>query len=775
MGTLMGTPWQAPNQVSGQVPGQSAAALQFNIPPGVLQDVLGAFRNVTGLQTNVLREGINDVSSPGVVGEYTAEQALQQLLRGTSVSFRFSTPGVVTLDLSELQTSMEVTAPAAPIVVPPSSPKYTAPVVDIPQTISIIPKTVIEEQGATTLRDVLRNVPGLTLTAGEGGVPAGDNLTLRGFSARNDVFVDGVRDLGPQSRDPFNLEQVEVVKGPASAFTGRGSAGGSINMVSKLPQASPLYGLMLNFGTDRTKRITADINTPLKHLGLGERTALRLNFMMHESGVAGRNVVENQRWGVAPSLTFGIGTPTRLTLSYYHLNQENISDYGIPWVPADNNVLVEFRDKPAPVPRETFYGLRSRDFEKLGSDLATVRFDHSFDDNLTFQNQLRYGRSTRDSMATPPRFASPDSTTINRNMRSWITEDAVWDNQTDLRSEFATGSLRHTVVTGFSLSSENNVRTSRTGPSSPTTLLNPNPDDVYTETITVSPDKGDVTGNTLALYAFDTVELSPEWELNGGLRWERFDVDGITTSLDPIGRVDTMVSGRAGVVFKPLRNGSVYASYGTALNPSLEGLSYQLGSAEIDPEKTYTLEVGSKWDLLQDRLLLSGAVFRVDKTNARTPGILPDDPPQVLEGEQRVNGLELAATGMLTRTWKVFAGYTFLSSEVISSNNPSEVGNELPLTPKNSFNIWTTYNIRRVTLGLGAGFVDDRFNNTANVRLAEGYWLVDAMAAFPLTDKLDLRLNVYNLTDEYYFDRIGGGHVVPGAGRSASLGTTIRF
>jgi catecholate siderophore receptor len=497
--------------------------------------------------------------------------------------------------------------------------------------------------------------------------------------------------------------------------------------------------------------------------------------MVHDSGIAGRNVVENQRWGVAPSLTFGVGAPSRLTFSYYYLEQDNISDYGIPWVPANHNVFVELRDKPAPVPRETFYGFRSRDREVLGSDLATLRFEHSFSDNLSFQNQLRYGRSTRDSMATPPRFVGPDSTDITREMRSWITEDGVWDNQADLRAEFTTGRLQHSVVTGLSITNESNVRTIRTAPNSRTTLLNPNPDDLYTGTITVSPDKGHVTGKTQSLFAFETVELGRRWELTGGLRWDRFGVDGVTTSLTPVNRADKMLSGRAGIVFKPRPNGSIYASYGTSLNPSLEGLSYQTVNSQVDPEKTYTVELGSKWDLLQSRLLLSGAVFRVDKTNALTPGVLPDDPPQVLEGEQRVNGMELAATGMLTRTWRVFAGYTFLGSEVVKSNNPSEIGKELPLTPKNSFNIWTTYGIRRLTVGLGAGLVDKRFNNISNVRSVNGYWLIDAMAEFPVTDRLNLRLNVYNLTDEYYFDRVGGGHIVPGPGRSMSLGTTIRF
>jgi catecholate siderophore receptor len=413
---------------------------QFDIPPGPLDSVLNAFQSVTGLRVQLANDNMGNVNSPGVKGTLNADQALKQLLTGTGLAYSFLDAKTIQLELKGPSDSVDVKGGASTI----TSSKYTEPLRDIPQTISVIPKSVIEEQGATTLRDVLRNVPGLTVAAGEGGAPAGDNLTLRGFSARNDVFIDNARDLSPQARDPFNLEQVEVVKGPSSAFSGRGSTGGTINLVSKSPNVVPYYGFTLNFGTDETKRATADLNIPLDSIGFGKRTALRLNLLIHESGVAGRDVVENQRWGIAPSIAFGLGTQTRLTLSYFKMKQDNISDYGIPWVTATHNVLREFRDKPAPVPRETFYGFKNRDFEKLDADLATVKFERDFSDNLSLRNQLRYGYSTRDSIATPPRFASNDSTVINREMRSWVTEDEIWDNQTDLRAKFSTGKVEHT-------------------------------------------------------------------------------------------------------------------------------------------------------------------------------------------------------------------------------------------------------------------------------------------------------------------------------------------
>jgi len=742
--------------------------ITFDIPAGSLESVLISFQKVSGIEVVIPDDAMRTIPSPGVAGRYSPDQALREILRGTGLSHRFTDRRTAILEIHAADESVEIRDDARLSL---SSTKYTQPLLDTPQTVTVISKEVMQEQGATTLRDVLKNVPGLTITAGEGGNPAGDNLTLRGFSARNDIFIDGVRDLSPQSRDPFNLEQVDVVKGPGSVYTGRGSTGGSINLLNKTPGLRRGFGGTLDFGSDRTRRATADINLPI-----GDTIGFRLNLLGHHSGVAGRDVVEFDRWGVAPSLTFGLGKPTRFTVSYYKLKQNNLSDYGIPWVPVTNNALVEFRDRPAPVPRNTFYGLRNRDFEKLNSDLVTLKFEHDFNDGLSLRNQLRYADSSRDSIATPPRFANNNSTAINRELRSWQTEDKVWDNQTDLVARFNTGKVEHALVTGADFTRENNTRGTRTAPNMLTTLFNPNPDDVFTGAITVSPITGDVTANSQAVYLFDTAKLGKQWELNGGLRWDRFAADGITTTGAPVSRVDRMLSVRAGAVFKPLPQGAVYASYGTSMNPSLEGLSYKTANTVIDPEKTYTIEAGSKWDFLGGRMLVSGAVFRVEKQNARTPAVLPGDPPQVLQGKQRVNGLELSVEGNLTRAWQVLAGYTFLDSTTVDSNVPAEIGKELVNTPPSSFNVWSTYRLPSgFNFGGGARFVDRRFGNTINTRIVDAYWTFDAMASYPLTDHIDLKLNLYNLADKFYFDRIGGGHIVPGPGRAAMLSTSFRF
>lgn len=754
------------------------ATIDFNIAAGQLGDVIAAFEKRTGIIVSVENDSIRTIGSPGVIGNYTAESALKQILSGTGVAFVFRDARSVLLSVKADDANVEIRDNAQVV----TSPKYSAPVRDTPQTINVIPKEVIEQQGATTLRDVLNNVPGITLAAGEGGAPAGDNLTIRGFSARNDIYIDGVRDLGAQSRDSFNLEQVEVVKGPSSTYTGRGSTGGTINLVSKSPTLRRSFAGTLTGGSDSTKRATADINLPFN-----DSIAFRLNALAHDSEFPGRSDVGYRRFGVAPSIMFGMGSRTRYSLSYFHINQENTSDYGIPWVPATNNVLIEYRDRPAPVPRSTFYGFLDRDKEKLRSDLVTARFEYDFNDAISIRNQFRYGYSRRDSIATPPRFANNNSSVINREMRAWLANDDIFDNQFDFTARFATGPIQHSLVAGGSYAYEKNHRVLRTAPNSQTTLLDPNPHDTYTGIITVNPLEPELTGNSMAGYFFDTIKFGEKVQFVGGLRWDRFDVEGrnvVNTPVNafvPINRVDRIFSGRAAIVFKPVEAGSFYASFGTSANPSFEGLLYVPAGTDLNPEKSRTYEAGTKWDLFGSRLLLTGAVFRVDKTDARTTDSLTNT--VTLDGNVRLDGIELSATGNLTRNWQLFAGYSLLDSEIVESRAFTvvngirfyEQGREMINTPRNSFNLWTTYRLNKFFFGGGPRFVGKRFGNNINTRFVDSYWVADMMASYQLTKHFDLRVNLNNIGDKYYIDRIGGGHIIPGAGRSLLVSTSFRF
>jgi catecholate siderophore receptor len=757
---------------------QQAKTKRFDIPPGTLRNVLAAFEAATKVKATLALHSLGDLQSPGVSGLHTAEQALEQILAGTGISYRFTAPNAVTLRLEAASEFVEVQGSTALL----SLRTFTESIRDIPQTIEVIPSAVIQAQGVTSLRDVLRNVPGITFQAGEGGggLP-GDNFSIRGFSAGNDIFVDGVRDTGGYSRDVFNVEQVEVTKGPSSATVGRGATGGAINQVTKSPQAGTSYSGTLGGGSEAYKRGTADINVPLERLGEG--TSLRLNAMWGEGGVPGRDVVENNGWGIAPSIAFGIGSPTTVTLKYQHLDQDNVPDYGLPWGASAGFPTGAFQATP-PIDQNNFYGLRDYDFESIQSDFGTVEIDHGFANRFTLRNLTRYSETDRDSAITAPRPP-------NRQLQRRTMSNGNFANQTNLIGTLRTGNLTHDVVAGFELARETtHNRNSAQATNQPqTNIVSPNPNDRPFGPM--PPNTGNPSEtllNLAGIYAFDTVNLSERWLASGGLRLDVVEVDysltnladGVVTELDSS---DSMVSWRAGLVYKPRPNGSVYAGYGTSFNPSvdaaatgaaLSNTATAANSPNLEPEETRNIELGTKWDVMGGRLSLNGAFFSTEKTNARTRNAASD--PFILSGKHRVSGVEMGVSGQITPAWSAFAGYAFMDSEISASENPDEVGNNLILTPESTFNLWTTYTLPwDLTVGGGAQFMDAVFRNTVNTIVVPSYWLYSATASYPVNQNLTLRMNLQNLTDEEYVDRVGGGHYIPGPRRQLIISTDWKF
>ncbi|MFA6961216.1 MAG: TonB-dependent siderophore receptor [Opitutaceae bacterium] len=668
-----------------------------------------------------------------------------------------------------------------------SSPKFTAPLIDTPQTVVVIPREVFEQQGATTLRDVLRNTPGITFAAGEGGTANGDQMTIRGFDARTDIFVDGIRDAGTYTRDAFNLEQVEVIKGPSSSVTGRGSTGASVNLVSKTPRLDTFRAGTVGIGTDDYYRATLDVNQPLTASPIAG-TAVRLNALWQDSGVPGRDEVENKTWAVAPSFALGLGTATRATVSFQHMEQDNIPDYGIPWVPTTfTNPSVGTPGGQPNVDQSNWYGLLDRDYEKVTSDVATLNLEHDIGADTTLRNTTRYGRTDRDSVITAPRFVNTTgvpTTDIRRN--DWKSRDQVDDilaDNVNLTTAFDTGFIRHDLSTGLEVSrerSKNYGRDYAPGTVFPSTdVFDPNPNDPFTGVLTRNGAVTSSNADTFSLYAFDTLKLSERWQLNGGLRWDRFSVDYYNRTaanvVTALARTDEMLSWKTGLVFKPRPNGTIYLGYGTSFNPSAEGLSLGTSTALLEPEESTNIEIGTKWEFFRNRLALNAALFRTDKSNARSTDPLTS--VVSLAGDQRVQGFELGASGMITENWGIFAGYAYMESEVLDSANATEIGSALARVPQNSFNLWTTYRLPfGLTLGAGTQYMDevDRSTTTLN-QVAPSYWLYNAMASYEVNKNLTLRLNVNNLTDEQYVDRVGGGHYIPGPSRSFILTAIFAF
>ncbi|MBP2229563.1 catecholate siderophore receptor [Azospirillum agricola] len=654
-----------------------------------------------------------------------------------------------------------------------SSPKTSEPLLDTPQTITVIPREVIEDRGANSLRDVLRTVPGVTIAAGEGGGPQGDNLKIRGFAANTDLFIDGMRDQGQYSRDSFNLEQVEVVKGGSATSAGRGATGGAVNLVTKAPQKEAITAGTVALGTDRTKRITADLNQPLTALGL-DNAAIRLNVMGQTSGIAGRDVVENNRWGFNPSITFGLTGPTKFTLSYFHLQEDNIPDYGIPVVNATSLPDVK---------RENYYGFKDLNAETVRTDIGTARLEHEFNDSVSVRNTLRAAQTRRISNVSVPRAANVAANSMTKVPTARDAMLKTIDNQTDVTLKFATGALSHTVVTGVELTAEsydNQPYSFSANASTTDRLFTPNPFARYTGTRTPGA-KTETDSTTAAVYLMDTIKIGEQWEVAGGVRYDRFHAETdiartATSAAANLERTDNLVSWRGAVIYKPVPNASVYASASSSYNPSAEGLSLTVANAGTPPEKNVTYEVGTKWDLLGDTLSLTGALFRTEKTNARET--LPGGTVQVLNGVRRVDGIELGVAGHLTSKWQVFGGYTYQTSEIVETFTAANKGNELASTPKHTFSLWSTYELPwNLKVGGGVQYVADRYWSDANLGKIPNYAVFDAMAAYTIRPGVDLQLNVYNIADKFYIERVhaGGGHAVPGAGRTALLTTSVKF
>ncbi|PJI48885.1 MAG: TonB-dependent siderophore receptor [Pseudomonas sp.] len=682
-----------------------------------------------------------------------------------------------------------------------SNEKYTAPLLDTPKTVTVIPQQVIKDTGALTLQDALRTTPGITFGAGEGGNPAGDRPFIRGFNAESDTFLDGMRDVASQTREIFNIEQIEVSKGPGSAYTGAGSTGGSLNLISKTAKQADFNDASVVLGTDQTRRTTLDVN----HM-LGDNAAFRLNLMKHDANVAGRDEVNVSRWGVAPTVTFGFNTPTRATLSYYHLSTDDMPDYGIPLTLAGRSERNP--SKPVSVDKSNFYGLNDRDYRKSTTDSGTFRIEHDLNDNLTLSNSFRLVRTTLDYIVTNPDDSRGNVANglVYRSSKNRNSTSKGWVNQTDLKATFDTGFIGHTLVTGMEFSYEDvhnrpyvitpgggsgNICTPSLIASGDCTSLNkPTPGDHWTGSIKDSAAFTDTDTKTASAYVFDTLRLSEQWDLNLGLRYDDFETrsSGYSTGGrgSPAGDFDRQNNShfwnyQLGVVYKPAPNGSVYAAWSTSSNPSGEtagegGGDLALANTNLDPERNRNYEIGTKWAFFDEALSLNAAVFRTDKTNARVAS--PDDSTvQVLDGEQRVQGVELGFSGALTPKWKVFGGYTYLDSEILKSSVASDEGNRMPQTAQNNFTLWSTYDVlQNFTVGGGATYVDEQFGNTANSTMIPSYWRYDAMAKYVISKNVDLQLNVQNLTDKRYFDQVFSTHMAHVApGRTALLGVNLHF
>jgi catecholate siderophore receptor len=789
---------ERPQQASRAATATQTGRVRYAIPPGALGDLLERFEQASGVRLTLAMPELASLASPGVSGFFTVQEALDRLVLGTSLVARLTGDSVAVIDIQGQSESVEVTA-AAPGV---QSPKYLVPLRDIAQTISVIPRAVMEEQGATTLSEALRNVPGITLQAGEGGGSsntAGDMFTMRGFNASNSLFVDGVRDDGLISRDVFNLEQVEVFLGPTGSDIGRGTAAGYVNMTTKAPHAGSEYSATFSGGTAEQSRLSADVNwgQPMSHQGSwASRSAFRLNMLWQDSGVPGRDEVHLESRAVAPSLALGVGTPTRVTLAAQIMRQDNVPDYGIPGAAWLEEPLTPTTVRAsAPVDQSNYYGSAGYDYDKARQNSYTARVEHDVNRNLTLRNQTRYNETHRDAVITAVQnvaaFNSLTSqVTVGRQGNE--RENNVISNQTSMSARFSTGGLRHASNVGMEVTSEEQFAPTLTGlgTRAPVDIFNPNPRDPVTgfaPARTGAFSRGDSA--TVAFYGFDSVELNDRWQVSGGLRWEHYDTqfesrDAAGASTADLSGSDGLISGKASVLYRINNAGNAYVAYGTSVTPpgnanfTLSTQPNNQNNPNVDPQKSTNFEIGTKWDVGEGRLSLNGAAFRTKNTNVVFTVDATAVPPIFNQDDgQLVTGVTVGAMGRITDRWEVMANLGYLDSKQQSQNSTNN-GRQLTLTPRWSSSFWTTYRFPvGLSVGGGVRHTDEVFVNAANTIRTPGYHLVDALAEYAVNQHLSLRLNVYNLTDEVYIRNINnnGGRYNPGHPRSALLTSHVRF
>ncbi len=763
------------------------------------------------------------------------------------------------------------------------SPKTLAPLLDTPQTVTVISDQTLRKQNLLTLRDALTAIPGITFGAGEGGGGYGDSINLRGYSANNDITVDGVRDSAQYSRtDPFNLQQIEVYNGANSVYSGSGSVGGTINLVSKAPQADSLTIAQAAVGTDDYYRASVDSN-----VRVSDFIAVRLNAMYHRNDVPGRDVERYKRWGVAPSITFGIGGPTSLTLAWVHQKDDNTPIYGVPYFRNEisDGALAEIDDSD-------YFGIVNLDEQRTTVDRVTATFRHELSDSVTIRNLTRWQRVGQYSQTSAPQgtfclsatgrqpvlssatsgvaaactvnltnvvdaagvyhtSANPLAITVapgffQPNGPRGLVRDQVNDllyNQTDLRIESgAKGGLHNTLVIGAQLTWEDYAITSAslTRDALGQAVVLPqislsNPDTVYTGplNLTVTARSRSETTNR-AIYAFDNLELGPQFELNGGVRWERNKATfrPIPLASYPPGTAvpsaaelatqhsnETLFSWRAGAVFKPTARSSIYVAVANAKTPS--SATVRLGCTsgsgatfvnfcDVAPETARSYEVGAKADL--GRVQLTAALFRNERSNFRVASNDPSQPAglQVLDGRSRVDGVALGATGYITPDWLIFANYTWLNGRVKQSVSDSclakpsttclnsaalpdpQAGDRLVQTPKHSGSLFTSY---RLPFGLEIGYgvtyqgkfaLHQRTLAQRTQFYSDDYVTQRLLLSYEVREGLTAQLNVQNLFDEKYYTGVRnnvnatsgvvtGGWAVPGDRRSAVLSVFYSF
>ncbi|WP_368669966.1 TonB-dependent receptor [Beijerinckia sp. L45] len=706
-----------------------------------------------------------------------------------------------------------------------SSNKFTEPLLNTPKTVTVLTKEVLEDKKATTLREIGRTTAGVTLGSGEGGNAFGDRFFIRGFDARGDIFVDGVRDPGVSVRENFFTEQVEILRGPASSFAGRGTTGGAINIVTKKAGDVNFTNIETTLGSDQTKRVTVDVNRAISPIW-----DVRVNGLFQDASVAGRDFTTDNRNGIAGAVTFkGIDNLT-VTADYAHTYLSGLPDFGVPYDPVTHRPVTEGVN-----PRNTYYGILNRDFTKTTQNIGTINGEYKVNDWLTLSNKARQGYSVLNYVGTIPEnpsatgLTAPFSSTAANftgftqlNAQSRFETSAVLADQTEAIAKFETGPVKHTVVFGTEFSGERISLNSYTGltselatgnapsPGAPiTTVVNP---------LNYIPSLGTpaLGGNpqiyhvdTKSVYLMDTANWNDTLILNGGLRYDNYNITSQNNTAS-VSATSDLVNYNVGLVYKPIPIGSVYAAFATAADPigdeldanasAYGGLSPTQPAGQIfGPQRSQAVEVGTKWELFDRHLLATAAAFQTTVENARetvptgTPASTGLVVGSVAAGAAyKVQGLDFEVAGKITEKWSVIGGVVLMKSDITKSVVPHNVGLQLANIAHQSFNLLSKYEFTSwFELGAQASYASQIEGGSllaANGGVAYGvapsptilpsHWRFDTFAETKIGPYTTLKLYVQNIFNRTYYDSIyqsGVPFIAVAPGRSVSLIATAKF
>jgi catecholate siderophore receptor len=604
-----------------------------------------------------------------------------------------------------------------------ASGKFPEPLLNTPKTVTVLSKEILEDKNATTLKQAILSTAGVTLGTGEGGNAFGDRFFIRGFDARNDVFIDGVRDSGVSVRENFFTEQVEILRGPGSSFAGRGTSGGAINIVTKQATTEKsFYKMDTTFGTDQTKRVTLDVNQVIS-----PTLAVRAGGLFQDANAAGRSYVTDDRNGGFVAATWKPVDAVKITGNYIHTELTGIPDFGVPYYRPSTASTAGGPFPDFGVNRNNFYGFVNRDFYRTGQDIGSLNAEIQITPDLVVTNRLRDSRSTQNYVGTLPEspvITNPNRAlwTLSANPQSRLQITDVLANQSEVTYKFNDDmGFRHTLLAGVELDRETSSIDKYTGLSSEAvgagafsgtgSLAGVN---VFNPQFTQLPFSGgtalaglptNIGIDTKSGYVVDTANYRDLVILNGGVRYDDYNVN---TSGYGTGALATtrgtqqaefgLPNFNLGLTLKPLPNGSVYVAYATSSNPvgaEFDGISSAYGGLApvlanspnqiFGPEKNTAIELGTKWELFDRHLLLTAALFQTTKDNAReafnvssaaTATLACPYPGSTVScivagSAYSVRGIDLGVSGKITDKWSVFGGLVLMQSQVTKSNVPA--------------------------------------------------------------------------------------------------------